>query len=412
MIKTVRQKFILISTLALVIVLATIIGSISVASFYRNNQEVDKVLNILVKNNGQIDRSTNIRQPPTWMQPHQSREGIFQYRFFSSQLDAQGNVTAINDSHIETVPDRAIVNLSERAFRRGRQRGTIRYHQTSYAYQVKHFQNRTTIVFLDQTILMEESYGLLKIAVLFGLISMVLYTAILVFLSKRAIQPLVVADQRQREFISKAGHELKTPLTVISANTEMQELTSGETEWTKSNKDQISRLTRLINNLISLTRLGEQPNLQLEQSNISQITRDTYQSFKNVMTQNHLQLSDNIEDNVLAMVDKNYYAELINILLDNANKYCDKGGEVAIELHRSKRRTVVLDISNSYAKGTETDYRKFFERFYREDTAHQAKGGFGIGLSMAQRIVSDFDGSIQAKYANHKLHLLVTLKQA
>ncbi len=67
MIKTVRRKFILISTLALVIVLATIIGSISVASFYRGNQEVDKVLNILVKNNGQIDRSTNIRQPPTWM---------------------------------------------------------------------------------------------------------------------------------------------------------------------------------------------------------------------------------------------------------------------------------------------------------------------------------------------------------
>ncbi len=120
-------------------------------------------------------------------------------------------MTAINDSHIETVPDRAIVNLSERAFRRGRQRGTIRYHQTSYAYQVKHFRNRTTIVFLDQTILMEESYGLLKIAVLFGLISMVLYTAILVFLCKRAIQPLVVADQRQREFISNAGHELKTP---------------------------------------------------------------------------------------------------------------------------------------------------------------------------------------------------------
>lgn len=83
MIKTVRQKFILISTLALVIVLATIIGSISVASFYRNNQEVDKVLNILVKNNGQIDRSTNIRQPPTWMQPPSPAKGFFSTGFLA-----------------------------------------------------------------------------------------------------------------------------------------------------------------------------------------------------------------------------------------------------------------------------------------------------------------------------------------
>jgi signal transduction histidine kinase len=413
MIKTIRRKFILISTLALVVVLVTIIGSISFASFYRSNQEVNNVLSLLVKNGGQIDRGSNVRQPPTWMQPRQSREGIFQYRFFSSQLDSRGNIMSINDAHIETVPDNAISDLSEVAFHRHRKQGIVRYNQTTYAYRVKKDHGHYLIVFLDKSILMAESQELLKIAVLFGFISMVLYTVVLVVLSNRAIRPLILAERRQREFISNAGHELKTPLTVISANTEMQEITSGETEWTKSNKDQIGRLTRLINNLISLTRLGEQPDLHLEKTDISAITNQTYQSFKNVMKQSGLQLSNHIQPNVNALVDKNFYPELVNILLDNANKYCDQGGEVDVQLHSNKRRhTAVLDISNSYAKGKGIDFSKFFERFYREDTAHQQKGGFGIGLSMAQRITTDFKGKINAKYSHGKIHFIVTLRAA
>lgn len=413
MIKTIRRKFILISTLALVVVLVTIIGSISFASFYRSNQEVNNVLNFLVKSGGQIDRDANVHQPPTWMQPRQSREGIFQYRFFSSQLDSRGNVLSVNDAHIETVPDSAINDLSEIAFHRHRKQGIVRYNQTTYAYQVKKEHGHYLIVFLDKSILMATSQELLEIAVLFGLISMVLYTVVLIVLSNRAIRPLILAEHRQREFISNAGHELKTPLTVISANTEMQEITGGETEWTKSNKDQIGRLTQLINNLISLTRLGEQPDLHIEKTDISTITTQTCQSFKNVMTQSELQLNINIQPNVNALVDKSFYTELVNILLDNANKYCDKGGEVDVQLYSNKRRhTVVLDISNSYAEGKNIDYSKFFERFYREDTAHQQKGGFGIGLSMAQRITTDFKGKIHAKYGHGKIHFIVILHVA
>lgn len=412
MLKTVRRKFIAISTLALVIVLVTIIGSISFASFYRSKQEVNAVLTILMKNNGQLQRSANITPPqPNWMQPRPSREGIFQYRFFSSQLDASGHVLNINDSHIETVPDAAINNLSELAYQRRRSKGIVSYNGTIYAYRMKKVNNRYVLVFLDQSILMAESHDLLRIAILVGIISMVLYTFILVILSKKAIQPLVVAEKRQREFISNAGHELKTPLTVISANTEMQELTSGETELTRSNKDQIGRLTRLINNLISLTRLGERPDMNIEATDISTITEKNYDAFENVMKQSQLHLSKDIDPQVTATVDANYYAELVNILLDNANKYCDKAGQVSVHLHKVKRgKGAVLTVSNSFAEGADVDYSKFFERFYREDTAHQQKGGFGIGLSMAQRIVHDFHGRIQAKYNDGMIIFVVTLR--
>lgn len=412
MLKTVRRKFIAISTLALVIVLVTIIGSISFASFYRSRQEVNSVLTILMKNNGQLQRSANITpQQPGWMQPRQTREGIFQYRFFSSQLDDHGNVMSVNDSHIETVPDSAISALSEMAFQRHRNRGTITYNRTIYAYRMKKVHNHYVAVFLDQSILMAESHALLRIAIIVGIISMMLYTFVLVILSKRAIQPLIIAEKRQREFISNAGHELKTPLTVISANTEMQELTSGETEWTRSNKDQIGRLTRLINNLISLTRLGEQPEMHITPTDISAITVKNCDSFKTVMQQSNLQFKQKIKPKVTATVDTNFYAELVNILLDNANKYCDQNGQVSISLRNNKRgKGATLTVSNSFAKGSDVDYSKFFERFYREDTAHQQKGGFGIGLSMAQRIVNDFHGRIQAKYSNGQIHFVVTLR--
>lgn len=412
MIKKVRHKFILISVLGLMVVLVTIISSISIASFYRSNREINNVLTILLKNDGQINHSAFANyQRPGLMVPRQTRDGIFQYRFFSSQLDSQGDVISINDSHIETVSDSAINTLSEIAFHRGRSQGTVRYRHTSYAYKMKREHGRYTIVFLDKSILMAESYAILNIAVLFGIISMLLYTLVLVLLSRRAIKPIVVAERRQREFISNAGHELKTPLTVISANTEMQELTSGETEWTRSNKDQVNRLTRLINNLISLTRLGEQPDMHLTKTNISAITTRNADAFKTVMQQKNLKFYAAIQSQVMATVDASFYAELVNILLDNANKYCDVGGNVNISLRHNKwGKAAVLTVSNSYADGEGVDYSKFFERFYRQDTAHQQQGGFGIGLSMAQRIVNDFHGRIQAKYRNGEISFIVTLR--
>lgn len=409
MIKTLRRKFIVISTVALLLVLVTIIGSISFASFYRNNQEIDSVLDTLVENNGQISRSTNVKQvPPVLTSPQRNRERIFQYRFFSTRVSGSGQITAIDDRQIETVPDNAIKRLSRTAFRQHRNQGTIYYNQTAYAYKKKKINNQTLIVFLDKSILLANSYDLLQIAILVGLVTMLLYTLILVGLSKHVIRPLIIAEKRQQEFISNAGHELKTPLAVIAANNEMQELTTGENEWTNSNKDQISRLTRLINNLISLTRLGERPNLNIAKTNISRLTQQASHNFMNVMKQSKLQYQVNIQDNVSAQVDQNYYSELVNILLDNAQKYCDQEGTVSLTLKDPRHPTLI--VSNSYAAGVDVDYTKFFERFYREDTAHQAKGGFGIGLSMAKQIVSDFNGQINADYQDGQISFTVTLK--
>lgn len=414
MIKRLRYKFITVSVMALLIVIITVVGSITAASFYRSKQEVNNVLTILVKNEGQLTSNSNLTpsQRP-FLSPRQTREGIFQYRFFSAQVSRDGQIMSVNDSHIMTVPRSAINNMISRTYRRHRHAGSMSYRNTLYSYQMKYQHGHYTLVFLDQSILMEETHDLMQIGITLGLIGVILYAVVLVVFSNRAIRPMIVAEQRQREFISNAGHELKTPLAVISANNEMEEMTSGATEWTKSNKEQIARLTRLINNLITLTRLHEQPNMQFSHLDASNITREVCKNFKAVINRNDLKFNYHIQDNVTVYGDQRYFTELVNILLDNANKYCDKPGSVRLSLHRNKRtKAVHLTISNDFAAGKDVDYSKFFDRFYRADTAHHENGksGFGIGLSMAQRIVSDFKGKINANYKDGRIYFSATLK--
>lgn len=414
MIKRLRYKFIAISTLALLVVVVTIIGSITLVSFYRSRQEVNNVLTILVRNEGQLTANSNLasKQRP-FLSPRQTHEGIFQYRFFSAQVDREGDLIEINDSHIMTVPNSAMRRMINLAYKRGRSSGSMVYRDTIYGYQMKFQHGHYTLVFLDQSILMAETHDLMKIGILLGICGVILYAIVLILFSRRAIRPIITAEKRQREFISNAGHELKTPLAVISANNEMEEMTSGESEWTKSNKEQIARLTRLINNLIALTRLNEQPNMQFTHLDASQATKEVCHNFKAVIGRNELKFNYHIKEGLAIYGDQRYYTELVNILLDNANKYCDPHGSIVLRLHEVKRsKSVQLDISNSFAAGKDIDYSKFFDRFYRADTAHQESGknGFGIGLSMAQRIVSDFKGKINATYKDGRIHFIVTLK--
>ena len=187
---------------------------------------------------------------------------------------------------------------------------------------------------------------------------------------------------------------------------------SGETEWTTSNKQQVARLTRLINNLISLARFDEQPEMTIATIDASAAVQRAADSFEAMITHEGKGFSTNIAPGVKVRADENYFYELCNILLDNANKYCDDGGKVSVLLRENKTtRAVTLEVGNTYAEGKAIDYTKFFNRFYRDDTSHNSKNrGYGIGLSMAQTLVHAFKGKISARYKNQTLYFTIRLK--
>ncbi|WP_295729407.1 HAMP domain-containing sensor histidine kinase [uncultured Limosilactobacillus sp.] len=415
MIRHFQRKFIVVSTCALVLVLVTIIGSITSIAFYRSQNEVNTVLTMLIQNDGQLP-SKNIQQPTNgFLGSRFSREGLYQYRYFSAELPTNHDPIKINSQHILTVSPKAIQQLAKQVIKRSSNHGTVRYQGIRYAYQIKRRSQATQVVFLDETLLMSETREILHVSIMLGLICLILYTVILIAFSKRAIKPIIEAEQRQREFITNAGHELKTPLTVISANTEMQELTTGEDEWTKSNQEQVTRLTKLINNLISLARLEEQPTFEITALNASKIVQQVAESFKSVTMKDGHQLQIHVQSGLMIQGEMTRFEELINILLDNANKYCDPNGTIKLRLRKSKRaKDVTLTVANSYAHGQNINYRKFFDRFYRADTAHHItqQSGFGIGLSMAQRIVTLFHGKIKAQYQNGMISFQITLRSA
>ena len=410
MIQRFRYKFIAISTAALLFVILTIVGSICTLTYYQSHQEIERVLTILVNNDGQIPRK-GIRTTDN-SQPQFSREGLHQYRYFAVLVDNKNQVTEVQDDHIATVTPQDARAMTDRLVRRKVHSGQLLYRGVNYAYKIRNKNGEKVIVFLDESLLMARTRSLMHTGLILGVIVLVLYTIVLTLYSRRAIRPIIEAEQRQKEFITNASHELKTPLTVISANNEMQEIINGENEWTTSTKQQVTRLTKLINNLVSLARMQEQPTLTMLPVNVSQIAGDVASSFKSVISTE--QFNVQIDEGLVANADENTLRELLNILLDNANKYCDPQGEIDFTVSSSNHsKNIVITIANSYKDGKSLDAKKFFNRFYRVDESHTQgkKAGFGIGLSMAQYIVKQFKGKITAKYTNGKLAFIVTLKE-
>ena len=269
MIQRFRYKFIAISTAALLFVILTIVGSICTLTYYQSHQEIERVLTILVNNDGQIPRK-GIRTTDN-SQPQFSREGLHQYRYFAVLVNNKNQVTEVQDDHIATVTPQDARAMTDRLIRRKVHSGQLLYQGVNYAYKIRNKDGEKVIVFLDESLLMARTRSLMHTGLILGVIVLVLYTIVLTLYSRRAIRPIIEAEQRQKEFITNASHELKTPLTVISANNEMQEIINGENEWTTSTKQQVTRLTKLINNLVSLARMQERPTLTMVPVNVSQI---------------------------------------------------------------------------------------------------------------------------------------------
>ena len=415
MIRHFRKQFIIFSTCALLLVIVTIVGSISSITYFRAHQEVNSVLQILSNNEGEMPARTVSSQPQLFSQSQFTKESLYQYRYFSATFNKKNKQMQIEDSHILSVSPAEIQKLTQRVLKRHRTQGRIFYHQTFYAYRVKNNSKRTNVVFLDESLMLAKAREVTYLGVFLGIISLLLYTIVLILFSNAAIRPIIQAEKRQKEFITNAGHELKTPLSVISANNEMQELLNGENDLTKSTKEQVGRLTKLINYFVSLARLQERPQMTLSVIDASQITNRVADNFKNVILQYGKHFKKSVTSGLKVRADENYFYELISILLDNANKYCDPHGDVFLNLRLGKRKkNVILSVTNSFAAGKDVDYQRFFERFYREDkarTVSEKKSGYGIGLSMAQSIVKSFGGQIKASYSNGKISFIITIKR-
>jgi two-component sensor histidine kinase len=341
-----------------------------------------------------------------------NQESIFETRFFSAR-ESGGTVSLVN-MRLMGVTDEEALALAEKALSGSSAygfSGTGRNRSLYYGIKTEE-DGSVLVVFMDSA----SRMGLIRLIMAYTaamwFVVLVLYILIMGRYSGRLIRPFVENDERQKRFITNASHELKTPLAVISANTEMTEAIGGKTKWTESTRRQTARLKSLIEDLVLLSRMDEMKDEDLADLCLSDIVSESAESFRSVAESEGKTFSLRVEPELHVRGDRRSLRQLSDVLVDNAVKYCDDGGSVSVSLSSKGRgKGAVLQVSNTYAEGKNVDCERFFERFYREDESHNSgKPGFGIGLSMAREFAERMNGVLKASCSNGTITFRLELR--
>ena len=440
MVKKLQFRFIGITTLSITIVMIVLLLVLNIYNYGATYSDAYHTLRYIAEHEGElgnineevrVDRITDddeLEKIPEDPVPDKNSfkdlfrrtsvldltgENPYLIRYYSVTFDKDKEVSQVNIRHIASVSEERATEQAKELLTR-----TIHHGHFSDGTHVYTFINRRTtdkgriVVVMDSTRDVADATSIIRRSFLLGVMCLVIFAIIIVFLSRKAIAPVMRNMENQKAFITNAGHELKTPLAVIKADTEVLEMSSGANEWTRSISNQVDRLTVLVGNLITLAKMGELDKEDLSEVNFSECVKESSDNYRVVISNQGKTLKTEITDNVKVKGIRDGLTEIVNILLDNAQKYCDEKGMIAVELtHTRKNSGAKLIVSNDYAKGKDIDYTKFFDRFYRGDTSHNSgdakDSGYGIGLSMAEGFVEEFGGKIAADFRDGRISFTV-----
>ena len=233
---------------------------------------------------------------------------------------------------------------------------------------------------------------------------------LVVLLSRRAIDPVVRSAEQQKQFITDASHELKTPITVIATSLKVLEMEVGQQKWIDKARAQTEKLTALVNSLVTLSRMDEETSpLKREPFPISDAVRETAESFTELAASGGHALTVDAAPGLTCCGDEYAVRQLVSILLDNAVKYAAPDSPIGLTLVKS-RRGVTLTVSNRCEDAAHIDTSRLFDRFYRADPARSGGNGFGIGLSIARGIAEGHRGSIAAAVSGDTITFTAELR--
>ncbi|MBR5336408.1 MAG: HAMP domain-containing histidine kinase [Lachnospiraceae bacterium] len=393
MLKKLRRKFMWVSTLVLVAVIVAVMGIVYWITSSAIMTETRILMEEILENDGNLpgQGEFNPRQDPFTAL---NQESIYETRYFTALVgNSDTRITHINIAMKED----AAKDIAEKVYKKNSDYGSTSMlggRRLNYMKKTR-TDGSTLIVLLDTTSRFSLIHRIMMFLSMLWLAVVVLYILIMGRYSKKLLRPFVENDERQKRFITNASHELKTPLAVISSNTEMTEALTGRTKWTESTMRQVTRLRDLIENLVVLSRLDEMQEPRLSDIDLSAAVTETVEPFRSLIEASGKQLIIDVDPGVKSRSEKRSFTQILSILMDNAVKYCDEGGQIVVSLKGKK-----LSVSNTYADGKDVDYSRFFERFYREDESHNsAKAGFGIGLSMAKEMAERLGGTIKVTYS-------------
>lgn len=329
----------------------------------------------------------------------------FESRYFTVQLESDGSVASVNTEKVAAISTDEAAQMAQ-----GVKAGSTGFVGV-YRYQAIQQEDGTVrCIFLDCSRDLGNFASFLTASIVISLVGLVLVFVLVFALSRIAIRPVVESYQKQKEFITDASHEIKTPLAVISAANEVQEMEQGETEWSRSIAEQVRRLSALTEQLVQLARMDEGASgFSKGEVNLSSVVADAAEPFKRVADQRGKSLSLEIEPEVRVQGDTAALAQVVELLLDNATRYAKNGSQIELCLHRRGRK-VQLVASNEVERMPKGDLDRLFERFYRDDSSRSSQtGGSGVGLSVVRSIAEAHGGSAKASAQGDRIVFTITI---
>lgn len=385
MIKKLRRKFILISALSVLFVLAITIGAINISNY------------VVIENNARDVLAEVVSQGPQQglepgQGPNDARINLRQEHYFVVSFNQDGTIKETDNRQMFILSKAECEQLATKVFNKEMKGGKY----GNFRYVLSNRDDGTTNVgFVDIKERLENFRNFLLVSSLVSVGAYLVLIGLIILASKIAFKSSEEAYKKQKRFITNASHELKTPLTVISADLDLIEMDNGKSEWGDSIRDQLNKLTEMTNRLVTLSKLEEEDpsKYPFNDFSINEICKSTADSFAPLFKKENIKFAYNITGNLTMYGNKNLIDELIHIFLDNSLKYT--GGENKSSyfvVDQTNKGKIEFRFSNTIDKDDETDIKQIMERFYRSPS--NKKEGSGVGLSIAQEIINLHKGKI------------------
>ncbi len=409
-----KAKFQFIAMSCVVLVMIMVVAPINTVVMHKMESNIDIKLKVIAENDGVFPAigvqyqdgfidlgliesyiyGKDYKNEDRYESSYVQRNG-----YYSVKTDKEGKAYHVDVSHIQNVEQEEAFENARYVITLGNEKG----YRRNFKYLIRETEYGKLVVFLD--CFAEQHIKVMLLLVSFG-VAFLVCSAVMVlmrFFSMIAIKPFAENISNQRRFITDAGHELKTPLAIISANAEVLELTVGENEWIDSIKNQTVRMNELIKQLVFLCKYSEKGSAEeFVDFSISDALKESIEAFTAVAETKNKRLVSDITQGVTYKGDEASIRQLFTILLDNALKYASENGEVRVALSKHGKSVRII-FENDCDSIDEESLSHVFERFYRADSSRAREtGGFGIGLSIADAIVDAHKGRITARSQNGK----------
>ena len=435
MLKKMRWHFILAAMLAVFIMLVTVLAGVNVWNYYTTAARADqRIQEIYDFEAGRVNADQE--NPKTQNAAEQSVEGItdsknqnsesvvnsattekpappdvfnrpedydpeapYITRFFLVHLDEGQNVTDVSTDFIASVTQKEAEEFARNVLNGKREQG----YYKNYRFRIITEENNNIVIFLNSIMELRSARNVLLISCLVGAVCFLAVFILVILLSKKAMKPYIQNIERQKRFITDASHEIKTPLTSIATSVDVIAMEHGEDEWTKNIHSQTAKMSRMVSDLVTLSRLDEEnPFPDKTKFSLSDAAWEVAEPFASLAKVQGKTYSQRIEEDLTLCGNPDVTRQMISVLLDNALKYSDENGTIRLDVYKAHGKTKI-EVFNTCVLEDTKNLNRLFDRFYRPDNSRSRKtGGSGIGLSIAQAVAEAYGGKIKVSSKDGK----------